>query len=245
MTDIGDSTTPIQIEGAATRRPVSESLIQAMGGGINKLFKRPGLGTIVSSALSLANFQAENGPGWVLCDGSSCVGSDLHAQYGVTNVPYRPYHNNKDSDSSHTFSGNSNTNTTYAGVVTRFGRLAKIWQSIRFTGNPNFPGSTDIAFGRPSGLTFKLMGAVPAEGTPFGEATLYNPGGPTTMMHSAIVWSSTTQMKILGSTSDVAGTRWRQGTPITWGAGDAVWGHYTIGIEEWDDEIVDYIRINY
>jgi hypothetical protein len=246
MTDIGDSTTPIQIEGATTRRPVSESLVQGIGGAINKLFKRPGLGTIVSSALSLVDFQAENGPGWVLCDGSSIVGSDLHSTYGVTNAPYRPYHNNVDTDTTHTFSGASNTNTTYSGRVTRFGRLAKIWGAIRFTGVPNFPGSTDISFSRPSGLTFKTMGSVPIEGTPLGVATIYNPsGGTPTMDDKAIVWSSTTAVKILGSTGDAAGSRMRQNVPVTFGNGDAIWLDFIAPINEWDDELVDFIRINY
>lgn len=40
MSDIPSSNAPIQIEGALTRRPVSESLIQAMGAAINFILER-------------------------------------------------------------------------------------------------------------------------------------------------------------------------------------------------------------
>ena len=39
MSDIPESSNPIQIEGAVTRAPVSESLIQSIGGAINKILK--------------------------------------------------------------------------------------------------------------------------------------------------------------------------------------------------------------
>lgn len=42
MTDIADSFNPIQVEGAETRAPVSESLVQSIGGAINAILKKGG-----------------------------------------------------------------------------------------------------------------------------------------------------------------------------------------------------------
>lgn len=45
------------------------------------------VGTIKSSMLTLAQFQAQNGTGWVLADGGSCVGSSYATLTGFTTVP--------------------------------------------------------------------------------------------------------------------------------------------------------------
>ena len=42
------------------------------------------IGDVKYSYLSEAQFISENGPGWVLDDGRSIVGSKLHAKYGFT-----------------------------------------------------------------------------------------------------------------------------------------------------------------
>ena len=45
-----------------------------------------GLGTTVDSILTLVQFQALHGAGWVLSDGQNIVGSALHALTGQTTV---------------------------------------------------------------------------------------------------------------------------------------------------------------
>ena len=45
------------------------------------------IGDVKPSMLTTAQFLAENGPGWVLADGSSCVGSSYHAKSGNSVVP--------------------------------------------------------------------------------------------------------------------------------------------------------------
>jgi hypothetical protein len=50
------------------------------------------IGTVKYSLLTLVQFQAIVGSGWVLCDGSSCNPSDYHTLTGITTVKdYRGY----------------------------------------------------------------------------------------------------------------------------------------------------------
>lgn len=45
------------------------------------------VGTIVHSVLTLAQYQSLAGPGWVLAEGQSIIGSTLHSLTGMTNAP--------------------------------------------------------------------------------------------------------------------------------------------------------------
>jgi len=90
MTAIADNSSLIQIEGDRFRSPLSESLMQAIGGGINYVINKiPPVGTYLHSCLTEAQFQGEvgNSTRWILSDGRSIVGSALNTLTGLTNAP--------------------------------------------------------------------------------------------------------------------------------------------------------------
>lgn len=95
MSDIPSSPLYIQIEGAEFRAPVSESLVQAIGGSTNWLLDKafyilenyPPIGTILSSSLNESQIQGLLGTGWILCAGQGIVGSDLYTLTGQSNAP--------------------------------------------------------------------------------------------------------------------------------------------------------------
>jgi hypothetical protein len=71
-------------------RPVSESLLQKIGSSINWILSNEPLavGSVDSSELTLAQYQAINGTNFVLCDGSALdPNSALYAIKGWTNLP--------------------------------------------------------------------------------------------------------------------------------------------------------------
>lgn len=92
MSDILSSPLYIQVEGAEYRAPVSESLIQSIGGSTNWLLDKVyqllesanPIGTVIASTLTESQFQAIMTNGWVLCAGQSIVGSDLFNLTGQT-----------------------------------------------------------------------------------------------------------------------------------------------------------------
>lgn len=45
------------------------------------------VGTVVHSVLTLAQYQSLAGPGWILAEGQSIIGSTLHSLTGMTNAP--------------------------------------------------------------------------------------------------------------------------------------------------------------
>src|ERR1035437_6683577 len=86
----------ITLEQAQAYRPGNTALIQAIGESINYiqngLLSSVGslaspVGTVRYSMLSLAQYQARVGSGWVLCDGGSCAGSDYATKTGASVVP--------------------------------------------------------------------------------------------------------------------------------------------------------------
>lgn len=90
MANIPVSNVPIPIEAALARSPVSESLIQAIGGAINGILQLgPAVGTVEMSDLSESAFQGIKGTNWVLSDGRSVSGSRYHTLTGLSHVPDR------------------------------------------------------------------------------------------------------------------------------------------------------------
>lgn len=102
MTDLPTSTQPIQAEATEFRGPVSESLLQGMGGDINYCLQKVAnllsrmataelnygaVGDIVPSMLTLAQFQAIRGTGWVLANGASATGTTYNTITGFANIP--------------------------------------------------------------------------------------------------------------------------------------------------------------
>lgn len=91
MADLPSVAKKIQVEEADERMPTSESLIQKIGGSLNWLLENVSglaIGSMEFSFLSLAQFQAINGTGFVLCDGSALPGGSLYeAITGRTNTP--------------------------------------------------------------------------------------------------------------------------------------------------------------
>lgn len=96
MSAIPGSSARIQIEGAQTNAPGSESLFQAMGGAINFILdKLDPVGSYKWSDLTEAQFQAElptSAQEWVIADGRSVIGSRYATIRGVTNIPDRRGH---------------------------------------------------------------------------------------------------------------------------------------------------------
>lgn len=93
MSDLPDASAKIQTEGAQFRAPVSESLIQAVGGAINFILDKVNpVATVIMSELTEAQFQAEiptTTQEWILSDGRSVAGSSYQTKTGNANVPDR------------------------------------------------------------------------------------------------------------------------------------------------------------
>lgn len=88
MSNLPGSPNKVQTESVLFRRAVSEASVQSIAALANHLRENllP-VGTIVSSMLTEAQYQAQTTTGWVLCDGSSCVGTAYNALTGYTNRP--------------------------------------------------------------------------------------------------------------------------------------------------------------
>ncbi len=89
MTDVTSARKKIQVEEVDYRSAVSESTFTKMAGSVNWIIDNStfALGTIVTSMLTLAQFQSELNSTWVLCDGASVVGSDYETLTSNSNVP--------------------------------------------------------------------------------------------------------------------------------------------------------------
>ena len=89
MTDLTAIKKNIQAEETQFKSSVSESTMQKIGSSINWVNQNSVhvLGEIKQSMLTVAQFQAEIGTTWVLCDGQSSVGSDYEAVTGKSTVP--------------------------------------------------------------------------------------------------------------------------------------------------------------
>lgn len=86
MTDITSALNKIQTESVKYRSGLTEFLFTIMGGTANWLIDNAAfhLGDLIFSVLTLAQFQAVRNTTWVLPNGTSIVGSDLHALTGFT-----------------------------------------------------------------------------------------------------------------------------------------------------------------
>jgi hypothetical protein len=89
MSDVPNNEFPIQLEASTARAPVSESLIQSIGGAINRLFSLgPAVGSYEMSSLSEGVFTGiKGGSTWVLANGQPCIGSKYEALTGLSVVP--------------------------------------------------------------------------------------------------------------------------------------------------------------
>lgn len=91
MADLPSIAKKIQVEEADERLPTSESMVQKVGGSLNWLMDNGSglaIGSMEFSFLTLAQFQAINGTGFVLCDGSALPGGSLYgAITGRVNTP--------------------------------------------------------------------------------------------------------------------------------------------------------------
>lgn len=90
MSDIVSSPKKIQVEESDERAPVSESLLQKMGGSINYILDQAdaqAVGSYDFSRLSEAQYQAQRGTGWILADGRNVAGSRYATITGNTTVP--------------------------------------------------------------------------------------------------------------------------------------------------------------
>lgn len=90
MTDLISEPQNIEIENKRFRSATTESLIQEYGKFINWLLDNViprGVGSIMSSKNTEAEFQAEKGAGWVLMDGRSVVGSSYESVTGNSSIP--------------------------------------------------------------------------------------------------------------------------------------------------------------
>lgn len=80
----------IQVEEVQFRAPMSESMIQKIGGSINWILDNAqgvAIGSFDGSFLSEAQYQAINGAGFIIADGRNVVGSAYNAITGFTTVP--------------------------------------------------------------------------------------------------------------------------------------------------------------
>jgi len=89
VTDIVGAKKKIQQESVDYRSAISETTFSAMGSSINWIIENSthALGTVVTSMLTLAQYQSELNSTWVLCDGASCVGSDYETLSSNSTVP--------------------------------------------------------------------------------------------------------------------------------------------------------------
>lgn len=79
----------IYAEETSYRASVSENTMQKIGASINWINHNAGehIGDIISSCLTLVQFQAVRNNSWVLMDGSSIAGSDLAVLTSITTLP--------------------------------------------------------------------------------------------------------------------------------------------------------------
>ena len=89
MTDLTAIKKNIQVEETQYKSSVSESTMQKIGSSLNWVNQNSVhvLGEIKQSMLTVAQFQAEIGTTWVLCNGQTASGSDYEALTGNSNVP--------------------------------------------------------------------------------------------------------------------------------------------------------------
>lgn len=88
MPDVPKRLSKVQQRAVQATSPVSESLLDQLAGNLNALIdaiEPPG--TYCYSDLTLTQFQAIKGLGWVLADGQDCTGSRYAIIKGVTTVP--------------------------------------------------------------------------------------------------------------------------------------------------------------
>lgn len=88
MSDLPSSAQKIQLEQTQQRAPVSESLMQGIGGSINLLLSQilP-VGSVVATMLNEVTFQSQMSVGWVLANGANVAGSSYETLSGFTNIP--------------------------------------------------------------------------------------------------------------------------------------------------------------
>lgn len=89
MTDITGSRDKIQLEATDASSPVSEDLMTKIGGAVNYIIDNSTtqLGDIITSALTLAQFQTIRGNNWVRMEGQDVTGSDFAVLTGITTLP--------------------------------------------------------------------------------------------------------------------------------------------------------------
>lgn len=90
MAFVPDAYNKIHEEQVRFRDPNSRGLLQQLAGAVNKALNEGEItpvGTIVKSMLTEDQFASEAGPGWVLCDGRSVVGSAYEALTLFTVAP--------------------------------------------------------------------------------------------------------------------------------------------------------------
>jgi hypothetical protein len=88
MADIPSSSGRIQIEATQFRKPVSENLLQSLGGGVNYILDNlMPVGTLVHSMLTEAQYQAQASTNWILADGRNVAGSLYASVTGSSTVP--------------------------------------------------------------------------------------------------------------------------------------------------------------
>lgn len=89
MTAITGALTTIHQEAVDYRSGVSEALMSQIGAAINYINQNAvdQVGDLKTSFLTEAQFQSLRGATWVLCDGSSCVGTDYETLTGESTVP--------------------------------------------------------------------------------------------------------------------------------------------------------------
>lgn len=89
MTDITGAKINITTEETKSAAAVSQATLQRIGASINYINANSStqLGDVVSSALTVAQFQSLRGNNWVKFDGQDITGSDFAALTGVTTLP--------------------------------------------------------------------------------------------------------------------------------------------------------------
>jgi hypothetical protein len=116
-----------------------------------KVFKqtdRNPIGMVVSSLLTLAQFQAINGSGWVLADGSSVAGSTYASVTGNSTIPdlrgmVLRGKNNGRSDGHQNPAGDVALGTFQDHAMQSHNHYIETWYNI----NPSNPGNTMQGYG--------------------------------------------------------------------------------------------------
>ena len=89
--DLASSRTKVSLDQTQYLAAVASTMGTRLGAAINFIIDNlpsgPGIGTIQPSMLTLVQFQAIKGAGWVLCDGANVTGSAYQTSLGFTNVP--------------------------------------------------------------------------------------------------------------------------------------------------------------